>query len=183
MTHWDETEFASIFDAIHPGLLRYLECTLGHSGAAQDIAQETFVRLYRLGPGRIRPGEERFWLYRVASNLARNETRRARTFERIASLFRIAASPRAANPLVEAEIASDRQRLLAALGTLPESQRAAFLLREQEELQYSEIADVLGVSLAKVKVDIYRARIALRAMLHPPEGRAAERQGANRHGL
>lgn len=183
MTHWNEAEFASIFGAIHPGLLRYLECSIGHSGVAQDIAQETFVRLYRLGPGRIRPGEERFWLYRVASNLARNESRRERAFERIASLFRGASVPRSVNPQVEAEIASERQRLLAALGTLPESQRAAFLLREQEELRYSEIAGVLGVSLAKVKVDIHRARIALRAMLQPPESRPAERQGATRHGL
>jgi RNA polymerase sigma-70 factor (ECF subfamily) len=48
------------------------------------------------------------------------------------------------------------------LKNLPEQQRAALLLREQEELSYTEIARVLGVSESKVKVDVFRARTALR---------------------
>jgi RNA polymerase sigma-70 factor (ECF subfamily) len=48
------------------------------------------------------------------------------------------------------------------LQTLPEDQRTALLLREQEQLSYREIGQVLNISESKVKVDIFRARTALR---------------------
>jgi RNA polymerase sigma-70 factor (ECF subfamily) len=165
---WDEAEFAAVFDAVYPGLSRYLECLLGRGGAAQEVAQEAFVRLYRLGPDLAARGEERFWLYRVATNLARNELRRARVRARLAAAVGALFAPRAADPHAEAERAGERERLVAALGELPDGQRAAFLLREREGLAYDEIAGVLGVSLAKVKVDIHRARRALRSRLAPP---------------
>src|ERR687893_564994 len=103
-----------------------------------------------------------FWRFRVARNLALNELNRRQTrhrlFDRVVNAFR-AHVP---GPEEEFEMAERRERVLEMLALLPEHQRAALLLREQEEMSYREIAEVLGVSEAKVKVDVFRARTSLR---------------------
>ena len=107
-------------------------------------------------------GEARFWLYRVARNMAINEFRKSNTryrlFDRVVEVMR----PRARNPEQEYETQELNERVLEMLQTLPEDQRTALLLREQEQLSYREIGQVLNISESKVKVDIFRARAALR---------------------
>jgi RNA polymerase sigma-70 factor (ECF subfamily) len=70
--------------------------------------------------------------------------------------------PRARNPEEEYETQERKLLLLEMLQILPADQRAALLLREQEQLSYREIGHVLNASESKVKVDIFRARTALR---------------------
>src|SRR5689334_19819275 len=72
----DGEKFAMVFNEIYPALCRFLECLLGEHGTAQDIAQESFLRLYRNGLESIPPEEVRFWLFGVARNLAMNELSR-----------------------------------------------------------------------------------------------------------
>jgi len=162
---WNDEAFTAVFDEVYPALSRYLEGLLGPSGAAQEVAQEALLRLYRLGSGRVPAGEERFWVYRVATNLALNELRRARVRARLGAALAALAPRRAPGPHEHAERAERNHHLGRALERLPADQRAALLLREREELSYAEIAAVLGVSLAKIKTDIFRARSALRADL------------------
>jgi RNA polymerase sigma-70 factor, ECF subfamily len=159
----EDDEFARFFDESYPGLCRFLECLLGGGrAAAEDVAQESFMRLYHKAWRTLPAGEARFWLFRVARNLALNELGRCRTrrrlFERVVAAFNAPAP----DPESEYEAAERRGLVLELLGRLPEPQRAALLLREQEEMSYREIAGVLGVSEAKVKVDIFRARGAMR---------------------
>jgi len=164
--HWSDDQFAAVFHEVHHGLCRYLEGMLGRSGAAQEIAQESFLRLYRVGPGRVARGEERFWLYRVATNLARNEIRRTRLRETLASaLPTFLRGWSAPDPLDSVERDEADRELLDALASLGDTRRAAILLRERDGLRYDEIARVLDVSISKVKVDIFRARAELRARL------------------
>lgn len=163
MADTDE-EFAEIFNEFYPSLCRFLECLLGGaSGAAQDIAQESFMQLYRTGLQNIARGEVRFWLFRVARNFALNELNRRSTRQRL--LGKVVDALRTETPSqAECLEAAERKRLiLDMLKHLPEHQRAALLLREQEEMSYGQIARVLNVSESKVKVDIFRARTALRA--------------------
>jgi RNA polymerase sigma-70 factor (ECF subfamily) len=70
--------------------------------------------------------------------------------------------PAARNPEQEFETRERKELVLEMLQTLPEDQRTALLLREQEQLSYREIGQVLNISESKVKVDIFRARAALR---------------------
>ena len=70
--------------------------------------------------------------------------------------------PVARNPEQEYETRERKQMVLEMLQTLPEDQRTALLLREQEQLSYREIGEVMNVSESKVKVDIFRARASLR---------------------
>jgi RNA polymerase sigma-70 factor (ECF subfamily) len=170
MMTWSDEAFTAVFEEIYPGLCRYLEGLLGRGGAAQETAQEALLRLYRLGPGRVAPGEERFWVYRVATNAALNELRRASVRARLAVAVAALGRRRQPDPHERAELAERDRRLGDALGRLPAGRRAALLLREHEELSYAEIASVLGVSVAKVKTDVFRARAALRGELAGSDG-------------
>ncbi|MBV9927250.1 MAG: sigma-70 family RNA polymerase sigma factor [Acidobacteria bacterium] len=158
-----DAEFAEIFNEYYPSLCRFLECLLGGAtGAAQDIAQESFMRLYRTGPDRIARAEVRFWLFRVARNFALNELSKRSTRQRLFGKVLDALRAETPGPAERLEAAERKELILGMLKHLPEQQRAALLLREQEEMSYGEIARVLNVSEAKVKVDIFRARTTLR---------------------
>ncbi|MBD0372596.1 MAG: RNA polymerase sigma factor [Pyrinomonadaceae bacterium] len=163
-----ETEdFTAVFQANYAGLCRFLECMMGGRVAVvQDIAQESFMRLYKLGPGALPLGEARFWLFRVARNLALNEISRRETRTRFLARVRELFRQQQPDPAKNLELEEQKQLLLALLKSLPEHQRAALLLREQEEMSYREIARVLNISESKVKVDIFRARSRLRAGLN-----------------
>ena len=158
-----DAEFAEIFNEFYPSLCRFLECLLGGAtGAAQDIAQESFMQLYRTGMERIVRDEVRFWLFRVARNFALNELNRRGTRQRLFGKVVEALRTETPSPAERLEEDERRKLVLGLLKHLPEHQRAALLLREQEEMSYGEIARVLNVSEGKVKVDIFRARTTLR---------------------
>ena len=161
----DNEEFTMIFNEHYPGLCRFLECLMGgRRDVAQEIAQESFLRLYRLDEEALPIAEARFWLYRVARNLALNELSKKQTrhkfFGRVNEVFR----RRTPDPEENLEHAERQRIVLVMLKSLPEGQRAALLLREQEEMSYREIAEVLNITESKVKVDIFRARSAMRAL-------------------
>ncbi|HJQ68849.1 MAG TPA: sigma-70 family RNA polymerase sigma factor [Blastocatellia bacterium] len=157
----DDEEFAVIFNEVYPNLCRFLECLLGGEASAQDIAQESFLRLHRADG--VPAGEARFWLFRVARNLALNELSKRRTRTRLLDKVTEVFRRKEPNPEELLEHAERRRMLFELLSGLPEDQRAALLLREQEEMSYGEIARVMNVSESKVKVDIFRARANLRA--------------------
>ncbi|HKR58184.1 MAG TPA: sigma-70 family RNA polymerase sigma factor [Pyrinomonadaceae bacterium] len=159
---WNDDEFAVIFEEIYPGLCRFLECLLGRHNAAEDVAQSAFLQLCRFGPVNLPHEEARFWLFRVARNLALNEIDKHKTRQRLWQQIEEMFQTYKANPAQELEQREQGMRLLRLLQTLPEHQRASLLLREQSEMSYREIARVLGITESKVKVDIFRARCALR---------------------
>lgn len=163
----EEEEFTAIFTEIYPNLCRFLESLLGDHNAAEDIAQESFMRLFRQGLKNIEDGGEvRFWLFRVARNLAlndlRNTKRRGSFFGKILEVF---YAPRANQAEVFEQNETTRMAI-EMLQILPQHQRTVLLLLEQQEMSYAEIARILNVSEGKVKVDIFRARKALRKKVH-----------------
>ena len=121
------------------------------------------MQLYRTGPEKIVREEVRFWLFRVARNFALNELASRSTRQRLSGRAAEAFRMEAPDPAEHLEAEERKALILSLLRHLPEHQRAALLLREQEEMSYGEIARVLNVSEGKVKVDIFRARTTLRA--------------------
>ena len=173
----EEDEFALMFHEFYPSLCRFIACLLGGRGAsgiAQDIAQESFLQLHRTGLRSMPTGEARFWLYRVARNFALNELNRGNTRQRLFGKVIDVFRAHVPTPEEEFEMAERKDLVVDMLKTLPEQQRAALLLREQEEMSYREIAQVLNVSEGKVKVDVFRARTQLRE-------RWSKRQSAMAH--
>jgi RNA polymerase sigma-70 factor (ECF subfamily) len=170
---WDDEEFAGVFNDLYPEVRRFLESLLGSRSSAQDVAQESFLRLYRKGSD-VAAGEARFWVFRVARNLALNELGRAQTRKRLTNNVVEMQRPKITNPEKEYEQTERERIILGLLRGLPEQQRSALLLREQQEMSYREIARVLNVSEAKVKVDIHRARLFLRDRWKEIENRPAQ---------
>jgi RNA polymerase sigma-70 factor, ECF subfamily len=138
----------------------------GNDAQAEDIAQEVFIKAYedfdRLRTNPAAGG----WLKTVATNLSLNYLTRYRKRWRFFS--EEASIPETADPddAVAVLGADQRQTLIdEALRRLPPHQRVPLALYHFEDFSYQEIAQRLGVSLAKIKTDIARARGALLPML------------------
>lgn len=153
-------------------LKRYLERLLFNAADAEDLAQETFVRLYKLRrefkPGaRLSP-----LLYSIASNLAKNRLR-WRSVRRLVSLSSAEPDSPALqtpdpNAATGADAALENERaevVRAAVGALPLDLRTVIVLAEYEELSHAEIGAVLDCTAKAVEGRLHRARAALRQTL------------------
>ena len=154
-------------------IVNYASAMVRDAGAAEDVAQETFVRAWR-GMGRFR-GESSFktWLYRIATNVARTHLDRHGRQARIAdrSLDDEAEPLQAGDvpsPAPDAETSLVRREAIdRALSELPDELRLALVLRDVEGLDYKEIAGVTGAPIGTVESRIFRARRRLRTLLRP----------------
>lgn len=142
----------------------YLYRLCGSADLAEELTQETFVRactglLHFRGESSVAT-----WLFRIARNAYLNSLRRPAP-DRIATDELHAIPDGAADADPERRYAAQEARSLIdlALGQLPEKQRSILLLRDEEGLSYAEIAAVLELSLAAVKVNLFRARNAFRS--------------------
>lgn len=163
-------EITRVFNEIYPNLCRFLESIVGRGVLAQDIAQESFLRLCQAEFGQISSEEIRFWIFRVARNLALNEINKDKTQTKFWQQLIAFFSKNEPSP-EELIINSENRRIVRKLlERLPENQRSALLLREQEEMSYREIALILNISESKVKIDIFRARQSLRQFWFETKG-------------
>ena len=173
----------------------FLRRQTGDPARAEDLLQETFLRVIRHAPDWTPRALVRTWLYTIARNLAVDDLRR-RPFREADPLDAPSAggashADRAADPgRAPDEAASDAQLrplLEAALAALPAEQREVFLLREQAGLSFPEIAEATGVNENTVKSRMRYALVALRdrlaaagveaATCRQPGGQAGSQQG------
>lgn len=147
-------------------LQSYLRRIVGHPEDARDLAQETFVRIYRHRT-RFRP-EARFstWLFQIALNLARDHhrQRQRRPSEALAASVQETAED-APHPRAHAEAADRAVAVRDAIAELPDSLRDPLILAEYQHLSHAEIAQVIGSSPKAVESRLYRARDLLRQRL------------------
>jgi RNA polymerase sigma factor (sigma-70 family) len=151
---------------LHAFLYRHLQ----NDADSLDLAQETFVRLYRHRES-YRPGA-RFttWMFQIALNLTRDHARK-RARRRTDSLE---AAPPAATaglaapgsaPDAAARRAEEVAAVRAAIAALPGELREVLVLFEYEDKSHAEIAEIIGASPKAVETRLYRARDKLRASL------------------
>ena len=163
----DARAFDALFERWAGRVLRFVERMVGEASVAEDLVQETFVRVWRARE-RYQP-EARFstWLFTIAGNAARNELRRPFRRAPHDSLEeeREGASLELASGEPPADVQVDARRagagLEARLAALPERQCEALWLRAVEGLSYAEVAAALATSEPSVKALIHRARVAL----------------------
>lgn len=139
---------------------------MGSATAAEDIAQEAFIRVWknaaRWEDPETRGAQFSTWLYRIVLNLCIDEKRRSKTVG-LDEDFDIADERlNAADRLQQREQSA---RVRAALDKLPERQRAAFILCFYEEHSNKEAADLLGISVKAVESLLVRSRRTLRDLL------------------
>jgi RNA polymerase sigma-70 factor (ECF subfamily) len=147
----------------------------GNDAQAEDISQEVFIKAHEHFDQLRTSPTAGGWLKTVATNLSLNHLSRYRNRWRFFSEFRRADDAGDDEPEIEfaapdtffAGVDADERRAIVerALDQLPEHQRVPLVLYHFEDLPYDEIARKLGVSLAKVKTDILRARAALAKIL------------------
>jgi len=134
----------------------------GRRAAIEDVAQETFLRVFRALPSWDGRGPARLstWILTIATRAALNELRRRPATG--SEALEDAAVTAAPSPVELRSLGRSIERAVGALG--PEF-RAAFILREFHELSYQEIARALDVDVGTVKSRLSRARAELRALL------------------
>jgi RNA polymerase sigma-70 factor (ECF subfamily) len=138
----------------------------GNDAQAQDISQEVFIKAYEHFDHLLGSETAGGWLKTVATNLSLNYLSRYRKRWRFFS--EEAEVPDPATPdIAGAELGAEQRHaaIEGALRRLPEHQRVPLVLYHFEEFTYEQIAAQLGISLAKVKTDIRRARGALLPLL------------------
>lgn len=177
----DRAAFTFLYEKHAPRIHRFLRDLLGDAGLANDATQETFVRAYA-HMEIVRERERAVpWLFGVARNVSL-ELRKAR-----ARRGRVFTDDDAedAPPAPCSHVQTPEGELLgrealsvvdAALAKLSLDRRAMLLMSLDHGLEYSDIAALMGFSLAKVKVEIFRGREILRETLAAYE-RDAERGG------
>ena len=133
---------------------------VGRGPHVEDLAQETFLRALR-ALGSFDGARPSSWLFTIATRIAL-DARKRRTVP-IAELDVSAeAAPAAAGPEARLSRAELGRAIERAAATLPDDQRAAFVLAEYQEMSLGEIAEALGVPEATVKTRVFRARQRMR---------------------
>jgi RNA polymerase sigma-70 factor (ECF subfamily) len=172
----DDAAFAELVELYHQRLVTVLQHLIGGSQEAEDLAQEVFLRVYR-GRKKYHPRAKfSTWLFTIANNLALNHLRNRQRKPVVPLNLRDSGplGPRPAeqmvpdreNPpthhLAQQELAEVVKR---ALETLNERQKVAVVLNKFEDMNYAEIADVMGLTTKAVKSLLSRARENLRVAL------------------
>jgi RNA polymerase sigma-70 factor (ECF subfamily) len=167
----DQGAFDALFERYRDPICDYLACCTGDAALAEDLCQETFVRMY-LNKHRYRAGAPfKPWLFAIATNVGRDEKRRQRARSEAAlprdgtgpaEAYRAdASSPRNA----ELERVEVKEAVQSALLALPMPLRQAFLLSHREGMSTREVARAVGCSEACARQRISRALRQLRQVL------------------
>jgi len=169
----DEDAFAVLVGRYRNQITSYIYRMTNDYDGAVDLAQETFVRVFRAADRYQRSYAFSTYIYRIATNLAISELRKRkrRKLVSLTGFFQSddGAEPRELNPpderpLQDSELVDFERRsaVQRAIITLPEKYRAPLILRDVDGRSYDEIAQILETSEGTVKSRISRARGFLR---------------------
>lgn len=185
----DEGAFAVLVRRWEGSIRRLCERMTGDVHAAEDVAQETFVRVFARRKEYQASGKFSTWIWRIAMNLCYDELRRRQRREKMIFNEEGAERLAALQAFTAADAAPDRslaerertRMVQRALDQLPEIYRAVLVLRHYEDLKFREIAEVLGVPEGTVKSRMAEALTQFGRLLEPKPGakRKTESAGEN----
>ena len=151
------SQYNTCVDQYADGLFRFVLASLHNREEAEDVVQDSFARVWERRH-QVEYDKAKSYLFTTAYHLVVDQTRKRRQEITEEALFQIPASKTNTYPDVNAV-------LHHALDTLPEAQRSTVLLRDYEGYSYQEIGDITGQTEAQVKINIFRARTALRNVI------------------
>jgi RNA polymerase sigma factor (sigma-70 family) len=151
--------FETIVDRYQGRLLGFCRQMLGSTEDAEDILQEVFVNAYRAMLADEREINLRPWLYRIARNRCLNYLRKPKADAQ--ESMDMVPEVDAASTAEKVHNREEFRQILSDVNKLPETQRAALLLREMDALSYEEIAAAMETTVPSVKSLLVRARISL----------------------
>jgi RNA polymerase sigma-70 factor, ECF subfamily len=171
----DESAFTYLVEKYRRPMVSFMYRMCHNPAAAEELAQEVFLRVYRSRGGYEASAKFSTWLYRIATNLAVNYARDTR-HERPEKTVRLdeadqetGTTPDLADGALTVEEQMLRRERLAAIRrkveALPERQRLAVIMHKYQQLDYRQIADVLKLSESGTKSLLFRAYETLREQL------------------
>jgi RNA polymerase sigma factor (sigma-70 family) len=136
---------------------------------AEDLCNETFYKAYR-SLHSFREIEASFstWLYTIARNTVLSELRKNKSVQ--VSLEQSGLTPHASYDAMPEQTMLRNEKVSMvrdAINSLPEKQRSALILREYDQMDYQEIANILGQTVSSVKSLLFRARASVKLQLDP----------------
>jgi RNA polymerase sigma-70 factor, ECF subfamily len=147
--------FGELYQRYGPDVYRYVFYLSGNAAIAEDIASETFLRVWS-SERPVHLASVKAYLLAIARNLYLHELRRrGRITELDPEILPDSSFTR------DAESRAELRAVLAELQQWPEASRSALLLRAVDGLPYEEIAPMLGISVSAAKVKVHRARLRL----------------------
>jgi RNA polymerase sigma-70 factor (ECF subfamily) len=161
----DEPGFEAFYRWTAAPLRAYVVRAIGSVTPADDIVQESFLRLLRAPPPTDDPGQLRAYLFRIASNLIRDHWRRE-------DRERKSAESHSSEPVSVSPDISLRVDMTRMFERLRPQQRQLMWLAYVEGSDHAEIAAALGLGERSVRVLLHRARRKLAALLREREGKA-----------
>ncbi len=172
----DAAAFAELVERFQQRLVAVMHHLVGNIDEAEDLAQEVFLRIYRIRKKYTPQAKFSTWLFTIANNLALNALR-DRKRRPVLPLKVRESGPLGPRPTETTAHARDdppnqslQQQELAevvrqALDSLNERQRMAIVLNKYEDMNYAEIAEVMGLTTKGIKSLLSRARAKLREAL------------------
>jgi RNA polymerase sigma-70 factor (ECF subfamily) len=162
----DESVFSELVKRHKDKVRNIIYITLTNSNAADDLAQEVFITVYRnLKKFRF---ESQFttWIYRITINKCKDHLRKVN----VRRIFLSLKDEEAESVLESINEDSDIKEIVRdAIATLPDKLRIPLVLKDLEGFSYQEIAETMNCEIGTVKSRIFRAREALKKMLKPIE--------------
>lgn len=140
--------FKELFDVYFDELRRYIYYRGGDAALADDIVQQSFLKLWEKQQ-RILPGKEKALLYKIAGDLFIDQVRKKKREEEFSS--GIVQMEESSDPQEALEIKELTQKFRIALRKMKEIQRVVFLMNRKEGYTYSEIAERLDISVKAVE--------------------------------
>jgi RNA polymerase sigma-70 factor (ECF subfamily) len=167
----DRDSFNAIMDLYRERVVRMAFHMVGNREDAQDLCQETFVKVYRALGSFDRKRAFSPWLYRIAHNVVLDFLRRKKVRPALMEPdpdhpLEEGLDPQAETPQ-EALLSQEmRREVMQAIQSLPENYRSVVVFRFVDELSYAEIADALDLTESNVMMRMSRARRMLRDKLN-----------------
>lgn len=168
----DSASFALLLERHRVPIIHFIYRMVSNQAIAEELAQEVFLRVYRSRASYEPTAKFTTWLFRIATHLALNWIRDRRNEKGQESLddpIEEGVPRQVADRDLTVEQCMIRQakmrEIRQAIDTLPAKQKAAVLMHKYQELEYSQIAGVLGCSESAVKSLLFRAYESLRSRL------------------
>ena len=167
----DERAYIELVNRYRDRLINFVYPFLGDFEQAEDVVQETMLKLYEKKHYYREIAKFSTWIYTIARNLANTELRKKKR-RKTTYISRMTKDDRQYDiPAVQADLNQNlqnefiRERIHAAIKELPEHFKTVIILRDIQELSYDDISNIVGVPLGTVKSRINRARLQLQAEL------------------
>ena len=170
-TKGDITAFNKIVSRYQGRLLNFVYRFTGDRETAQDIVQETFLRVYRKREQYCSTANLSTWIFTIAGNLAKSELRHRKRWHLVPiskEAHQDVAEKIADQSLGPNQIAEKKaieRNIQEAIGSLPAKYREAVILRDIEAMPYEQIAQIVGCPVGTIKSRVNRGRLQLQKRL------------------